>query len=133
MSSGPAREASRHGTQEPATCKQRVGASQSGTPTQRAEARQLLDQVPEGFLYNDSGQLNLDRGIVERNTATGFGGGIDNQSGGQVTLINTKVIDNTPDNCAPEGSVPGCANPTAAIDPPPTRELLPDDDVKDPE
>ncbi|MBP8533144.1 hypothetical protein [Streptomyces sp. MK37H] len=71
--------------------------------------------------------------LVTRNTAITAGGGIDNQSGGQVTLTNTKVIDNTPDNCAPEGSVPGCTNPTTTIDPPPTQELLPDDDIKDPE
>ncbi|MFT9477424.1 hypothetical protein [Streptomyces sp. 11-1-2] len=71
--------------------------------------------------------------LVTRNTAITAGGGIDNQSNGQVTLTNTKVIDNTPDNCAPEDSVPGCTNPTSSIDPPSTQELLPDDDIKDPE
>ncbi|MBO3673927.1 hypothetical protein [Streptomyces sp. NEAU-YJ-81] len=71
--------------------------------------------------------------LVTRNTAITAGGGIDNQSGGQVTLTNTKVIDNTPDNCAPEDSVPGCTNPTSSIDPSATQELLPDDDIKDPE
>ncbi|MBL1113994.1 hypothetical protein JK364_16565 [Streptomyces sp. 110] len=69
--------------------------------------------------------------LVTRNTAITAGGGIDNQAG-QVTLTNTKVIDNEPDNCAPEGSVPGCTNPTAAIDPPPTQGLQSDDDIKDP-
>ncbi|MBL1118325.1 hypothetical protein JK364_39055 [Streptomyces sp. 110] len=69
---------------------------------------------------------------VTRNTAITAGGGIDNQAG-QVTLTNTKVVDNEPDNCAPEGSVPGCTNPTAAIDPPPTQGLQSDDDIKDPE
>ncbi|WP_413800907.1 hypothetical protein [Streptomyces iranensis] len=70
--------------------------------------------------------------LITRNTAITAGGGIDNQAG-QVTLTNTKVIDNIPDNCAPEGSVPGCTNPTGTIDPPPTRQLLPGDDIKDPE
>ncbi|GAA1676623.1 hypothetical protein [Streptomyces yatensis] len=70
--------------------------------------------------------------LVTRNTAITAGGGIDNQAG-QVTLTNTKVIDNTPDNCAPEGSVPGCTNPTAAMDAPPTQKLQPGDDIKDPE
>ncbi|MCQ8195589.1 hypothetical protein [Streptomyces rugosispiralis] len=71
--------------------------------------------------------------LITRNTAITAGGGIDNQSNGQVTLTNTKVIDNTPDNCAPEGSVPGCTNPTTAIDPPPAQGLQSDEDVKDPE
>ncbi|WP_055546555.1 hypothetical protein [Streptomyces sp. NBRC 110028] len=71
--------------------------------------------------------------LITRNTAITAGGGIDNQSGGQVTLTNTKVVNNTPDNCAPEGSVPGCTNPTGALDPPPTQGLQSDDDVEDPE
>ncbi|MFI0772965.1 hypothetical protein ACH4TQ_50345 [Streptomyces sp. NPDC021218] len=70
--------------------------------------------------------------LVTRNTAITAGGGIDNQAG-QVTLTNTKVIDNTPDNCAPEGSVPGCTNPTTTVDPPSTQGLQSDKDVKDPE
>ncbi|GAA1286926.1 right-handed parallel beta-helix repeat-containing protein [Streptomyces javensis] len=73
--------------------------------------------------------------LITHNTAITAGGGIDNQAGGQVTLTNTKVIDNEPDNCAPEGSVPGCTNPTTSstIDPPSSQQLLPDDDIKDPE
>ncbi len=70
--------------------------------------------------------------LVTRNTAITAGGGIDNQAG-QVTLTNTKVIDNEPDNCAPEGSVPGCTNPTATLDPPTAQGLQSDDDLKDPE
>ncbi|MEU8870149.1 hypothetical protein AB0D24_03115 [Streptomyces javensis] len=70
--------------------------------------------------------------LVTRNTAITAGGGIDNQAG-QVTLTNTKVIDNEPDNYAPEGNVPGCTNPTAAIDPPSAQGLQSDDDIKDPE
>ncbi|WP_413115542.1 hypothetical protein ACK1X7_21915 [Streptomyces sp. CY1] len=70
--------------------------------------------------------------LVTRNTAITAGGGIDNQAG-QVTLTNTKVIDNTPDNCAPEGSVPGCTNPTTTVDPPSAQGLQSDKDVKDPE
>ncbi|MEV5772961.1 hypothetical protein AB0L49_17120 [Streptomyces antimycoticus] len=55
-----------------------------------------------------------------------------NEIPGLVDAIN-QVIDNTPDNRAPEGSVPGRANRTATMDAPPTRELLPGDDIKDPE
>ncbi|TMU92921.1 hypothetical protein [Streptomyces sp. DASNCL29] len=73
--------------------------------------------------------------LVTRNTAITAGGGIDNQAG-QVTLTNTRVINNEPDNCAPEGSVPGCTNPTttssSSIDPPTTQGLQSDDDIKDP-
>ncbi|MBL1113999.1 hypothetical protein JK364_16590 [Streptomyces sp. 110] len=89
--------------------------------------------VRGGGLSNLASPATLVDSLVTRNTAITAGGGIDNQSNGQVTLTNTKVIDNTPDNCAPEGSVPGCTNPTTtAIDPPTTQELLPDDDIKDP-
>ncbi|WP_448329963.1 right-handed parallel beta-helix repeat-containing protein [Streptomyces sp. DSM 41534] len=89
--------------------------------------------VRGGGLSNLASPATLVDSLVTRNTAITAGGGIDNQSNGQVTLTNTKVVDNTPDNCAPEGSVPGCTNPTATIDPPPAQGLLPDDDVKDPE
>ncbi|AEM80824.1 hypothetical protein [Streptomyces violaceusniger] len=82
--------------------------------------------------FSPAATATLVDSLVTRNTAITAGGGIDNQSG-QVTLTNTKVIDNTPDNCAPEGSVPGCTNPTATVDPPPTQRLQSDDDVKDPE
>ncbi|MFF4476259.1 right-handed parallel beta-helix repeat-containing protein [Streptomyces melanosporofaciens] len=89
--------------------------------------------VSGGGLSNVASPATLVDSLVTRNTAITSGGGIDNQSNGQVTLTNTKVIDNEPDNCSPEGSVPGCTNPTATIDPPSTQDLLPDDDIKDPQ
>ncbi|MFE5164924.1 right-handed parallel beta-helix repeat-containing protein [Streptomyces sp. NPDC056697] len=89
--------------------------------------------VSGGGLSNLASPATLVDSLVTRNTAITSGGGIDNQSNGQVTLTNTKVIDNEPDNCSPEGSVPGCTNPTTTIDPPPTQDLLPDDDIKDPQ
>lgn len=62
----------------------------------------------------------LKRSLVTRNTAITSGGGILNEPGGQVTLTASRVIRNNPDNCAPEGSVPGCTNPTDAA---PTSKL----------
>jgi hypothetical protein len=43
---------------------------------------------------------------VTGNTAA-HGGGIFN-NGGTVTLAKTPVTGNTPDNCEPPGTVPGC-------------------------
>ncbi|WP_197351911.1 right-handed parallel beta-helix repeat-containing protein [Streptomyces bathyalis] len=72
--------------------------------------------------------VTLFRSLVTRNTAITAGGGILNQ-GGQVTLTESRVIRNTPDNCSPEGSVPGCTNPGSTVAPP-TAKLPPAADVK---
>jgi hypothetical protein len=84
-------------------------------------------------ISNLASTATLVESLVTRNTAITVGGGILNEGNGQVTLTDTRVINNTPDNCAPEGSVPGCTNPTNSIAPPTSQEFLPDDDVKDPE
>lgn len=89
-------------------------------------------------LSNLASTATLVDSLVTRNTAITTGGGILNQADGQVTLTRTRVVDNAPDNCAPEGSVPGCSNPTTSVAPPPARKLpdageTPADDIKDPE
>ncbi|MGQ4416602.1 nitrous oxide reductase family maturation protein NosD [Streptomyces sp. SAS_269] len=64
-----------------------------------------------GAIYN-GGTVTLTHSTVERNTAQGgpgSGGGIYQQSSSATaTLNNSRVRKNTPDNCAPSGSVPGC-------------------------
>ncbi|SOE16042.1 hypothetical protein SAMN06272775_6927 [Streptomyces sp. 2323.1] len=64
--------------------------------------------VAGGGLYNDNGVTTLNASSVAGNTATFGGGGIYVNSGG-VTLSGTTVSSNTPDNCAPSGSVIGCS------------------------
>ena len=64
-----------------------------------------------GGIYNvNGGTMTLTRSTVGDNTAdggAGSGGGIYNASG-TVTLDQSWVRKNNPDNCAPSGSVPGC-------------------------
>jgi hypothetical protein len=69
-----------------------------------------------------SSRATLVRSLVTRNTAITAGGGVFNGTGGQVTLTNSRVIRNTPDNCAPAGSVAGCTNPTGTVKAP-TKQL----------
>jgi hypothetical protein len=52
------------------------------------------------------GALTLNHSQVTGNTAA-HGGGIFN-NGGTVTLAKTPVTGNTPDNCEPPGTIPGC-------------------------
>jgi hypothetical protein len=64
-----------------------------------------------GGIYEASGTMTLTRSTVERNTANGgpgSGGGI-YKAGGSVTLDQSTVHANNPDNCAPGGTVSGCA------------------------
>ncbi|MGY3064519.1 putative outer membrane repeat protein [Streptomyces sp. TE3672] len=51
--------------------------------------------------------MALTASFVTGNTATTSGGGINVNSAGVTTLSGT-VSGNTPDNCAPSGSVLGC-------------------------
>ncbi|MGH9277018.1 MAG: CSLREA domain-containing protein [Acidimicrobiales bacterium] len=52
--------------------------------------------------------LTLTNSTVIGNSAASTGGGIFNPDG-TVSLNGTAVVSNTPDNCSPPGSVPGCA------------------------
>ncbi|MEU7724745.1 hypothetical protein AB0B78_05830 [Streptomyces sp. NPDC040724] len=55
----------------------------------------------------DATQLTLEHTTVAENRAAGVGGGINNQAGAVVTLKESKIIKNLPENCA--GTVPGCS------------------------
>ena len=67
-----------------------------------------------GLRTTRSARATLVRSLVTRNTAITTGGGILNETYGQVTLTASRVVRNAPDNCSPEGSVPGCTNPAGA-------------------
>ncbi|MGK4579966.1 hypothetical protein [Kitasatospora sp. HPMI-4] len=57
-----------------------------------------------------SATLTLHHSAVTENTAARDGGGINNQAGSTVTLDDTVVVRNRPDNCFPLNSIPGCRN-----------------------
>jgi hypothetical protein len=65
-----------------------------------------------GGLYNGPGGVaRLTGTTVIQNTAGDTGGGIYNATfTGAVTLTASAVVANTPNNCAPPGTVPGCTN-----------------------
>ncbi|QPP09063.1 hypothetical protein G4Z16_24595 [Streptomyces bathyalis] len=73
--------------------------------------------VSGAALSSNGGTATLVRSLVTHNTAITAGGGIFTQNSGQVTLTSSRVIRNAPDNCSPEGSVPGCTNPANRITP----------------
>ncbi|MER6736507.1 hypothetical protein [Streptomyces puniciscabiei] len=62
-----------------------------------------------GGIFNDGDTVTLNGSAVHHNSATFDGGGIYN-SAGTVTLVRSIVRNNTPNNCAPPGSVPGCTS-----------------------
>jgi hypothetical protein len=64
---------------------------------------------PDDSLGAPGGPLTLKLSQVTGNTAA-QGGGIFASSGSPVTLKITAVIKNTPDNCSPLSSIPGCKN-----------------------
>jgi hypothetical protein len=64
---------------------------------------------PNDTLGPPGGPLTLKLSLVTGNSAA-EGGGIFASSGSPVTLKITAVIKNTPDNCSPLGSIPGCKN-----------------------
>ncbi|MFD8543257.1 hypothetical protein [Streptomyces sp. NPDC059649] len=67
--------------------------------------------VAGGGIYVDNGVVSLTASSVTENsaTATAAGGGIYRNSGA-VSLLVSDVSRNTPNNCAPAGTVPGCAD-----------------------
>jgi hypothetical protein len=58
-------------------------------------------------LLGPGGPLRLDHSTVMGNSAKA-GGGIFAFTGSPVTLVKSRIRDNTPDNCSPPGVVPGC-------------------------
>ncbi|MCO6008340.1 hypothetical protein NE236_25510 [Actinoallomurus purpureus] len=60
-----------------------------------------------GGLFN-SGITSLDHTLVVRNHAGVTGGGVF-QNSGTITVNQSIISDNTPNNCAPAGSVPTCS------------------------
>jgi hypothetical protein len=57
-----------------------------------------------------AGTTTLDRSVVTLNTSDGRGSGIAVVAGGSVKLSNSNVSQNSPTNCYPAGSIPGCQN-----------------------
>jgi predicted outer membrane repeat protein len=60
-----------------------------------------------GGIYSGPGGVVASGTVISRNTATA-GGGIYDGGGGTVVLTASPVVYNTPDNCEPAGSAPGC-------------------------
>lgn len=84
-------------------------------------------------LSNDASTATLVRSLITRNTAITVGGGILNENSGQVTLTDSRVVRNRPDNCSPAGSVSGCSNPGGAANaatPPASKLPLPTEKEK---
>ncbi|MGV9991355.1 hypothetical protein [Streptomyces sp. NPDC003374] len=79
----------------------------------RSEIRGNTAKAPDGGtaqgggIFTDVGATTLNRSAVTDNRA-GDGGGIFEGPNGTVTLNNTAVKRNKPNNCAPPNSVPGC-------------------------
>jgi hypothetical protein len=65
--------------------------------------------VPQGLPPLSGGVLKLVNSLVIGNTAAA-GGGIFNNTHGTVTLVNSLIILNHPDNCASTGTITGCKN-----------------------
>jgi hypothetical protein len=61
------------------------------------------------------GTVTVTDSPVRRNFAGGQGGGIFNFGGGTVPLASSAVTLNSPDNCAPANSVPGCDGAVAPL------------------
>ncbi|QPP05526.1 hypothetical protein G4Z16_02990 [Streptomyces bathyalis] len=109
-----------------------VGGGLHNTSALRLTSSTVRDNiaVSGAGISNDSvgslgSALTLVRSLVTRNTAITAGGGILNEaSPGDVTLTDSRVVRNRPDNCSPAGSVPGCTNPTSTVTPP-TKQLPP--------
>jgi hypothetical protein len=57
-----------------------------------------------------AGALALNGALVRGNHAGVDGGGLFTTPGSPVSVKASKIVLNTPNNCAPVGSIPGCAN-----------------------
>lgn len=83
-------------------------ANRGGALTLTSSSVTGSSAVAGGGIYTDNGTVSLTASTVTGNTATSSGGGIYKNSG-TVNLLASDVSRNTPDNCAPSGSVFGCA------------------------
>lgn len=86
-----------------------LGANARSNIVQSTIENNTGDTIGGGGIFN-SGTTSLTRTLVTRNKATGAGGqggGIYKFSG-TVTLANSSVIANDPNNCFPVNSIPGC-------------------------
>ncbi|QPP08025.1 right-handed parallel beta-helix repeat-containing protein [Streptomyces bathyalis] len=108
------------------------GIRNTNGSTLRMESSTVRDNIAVfgAGISNNASPATLVRSLVTRNTAITAGGGILNQGGGQVTLTDSRVVRNTPDNCSPAGSVPGCTNPAATVAPPASQLPPPSKDSK---
>jgi hypothetical protein len=91
------------------------GGIYNGQGGQTQTFRTTFDQNTAGStgggLFNAAdGRLTLERTLVELNTATNGGGIFNAGVTSRVSLITSLVRNNTPNNCAPPGSVAGCAS-----------------------
>ena len=85
------------------------------TASMRLTSTTVRDNIAvSGAGLLNTGSATLVRSLVTRNTAITVGGGILNRGAGRVTLTDSKVVRNRPDNCSPAGSVPGCTDPASA-------------------
>jgi hypothetical protein len=82
-----------------------VATTTSGNPTPRG-----------GGIFNCSSTLILRQTTVTNNSATAtgtgstaHGGGLYNGTGSAVALTNSVIAQNTPDNCYPPNTIPGCS------------------------
>ncbi|WP_314178201.1 hypothetical protein [Streptomyces winkii] len=114
------------------TALQGGGIRQTLGSTLRLKSTDVRDNiaVTGGGISNNASTATLVRSLVTHNTAITAGGGIVNENTGQVTLTASRVIRNTPDNCSPAGSVPGCTNPTGTTTPPASKLPQRSDDTK---
>lgn len=86
-----------------------LGANATSRIVQSTIENNTGDTIGGGGIFN-SGTTSLDRSLVTGNKATGVagqGGGI-YKFAGTVTLTNSIVRMNDPNNCFPPGSIPGC-------------------------
>ncbi len=107
------------------------GIRQTIGSTLRLRSTEVRDNiaVSGGGISNNGSTATLVRSLVTRNTAITTGGGIINEADGQVTLTDSRVVRNRPDNCVPQGTIAGCSDP-AGRTVPPAAKLPPATDTK---
>jgi hypothetical protein len=67
-----------------------------------------MSLAASGAGYPNLGTMSLDRTAVRQNKGSG-GGGIATGNN-KVTSRDPVISENTPDNCSPLNTIPGCAN-----------------------